>query len=251
VKDVHRGVDVGVPIGTEIHAGQDGTVTFAGYSGDYGNVVVLENDKGLVSKYAHLDSILVSEGQTVQTSDVIAKSGNTGNSTEPHLHLEVLKNGQYLNPILFADTGNTGGFYGNVVYPEYPGEPVSDEMFAAMLEVAQAQLGKQYVWGASGPNYFDCSGLICYVINQSQSGNVGRIGAQSLFNLCTPVQEPQPGDLCFFEGTYDAPHPVTHVGLYVGNGYFIHAGNPVKYSNINSSYYAEHFYAYARLPFGG
>jgi murein DD-endopeptidase MepM/ murein hydrolase activator NlpD len=103
-KNYHKGVDIGVPTGTDIYAGQSGTVTFAGFNGDYGNIVVLEDSDGLVSKYAHLDSLLVSVGQTVARGDIIAKSGNTGNSTGAHLHLEVLKDGQYLNALYFVNT---------------------------------------------------------------------------------------------------------------------------------------------------
>jgi len=101
-KDNHRGIDIAVPIGTDVYAGHDGTVTFAGYNGDYGYVVVLDDGKGLVTKYAHCDSLLVIEGQTVTVGTVIAKSGDSGLSTGAHLHFEVLKDGMYLNPIYFA-----------------------------------------------------------------------------------------------------------------------------------------------------
>jgi cell wall-associated NlpC family hydrolase len=158
-----------------------------------------------------------------------------------------MKNGQYLNALLFAETGNIDAFAG-IDYPAYPGEPPTDDEFAAMLAVAEAQIGKPYIWGKAGPNSFDCSGLMCFTINQSGVDYVGRIGANALFHYCTPVLEPEPGDLIFFEKTYDAPTPVTHVGLYVGNGYFIHAGHPVKYTHISEPYYAAHFYTYARLP---
>ena len=105
IKDFHRGIDIGLPTGTEIHSAQDGTVTFTGDSGDYGNIVVIENDKGIVTKYAHCDGIYVSEGQKVTANEFIATVGNTGNSTNPHLHFEILINGKYLNPIYFTHTG--------------------------------------------------------------------------------------------------------------------------------------------------
>lgn len=106
-KDYHKGIDIGVPAGTEIKAGFDGTVTAAGYdAGGYGNYVVIEmqKDDGTVieAKYAHCDSLLVSVGQTVSQGDIIATVGNTGNSTGPHLHLEVVKDGEYLNPIYYT-----------------------------------------------------------------------------------------------------------------------------------------------------
>ena len=104
VKDYHMGIDIGLPTGTEILAAQNGTVTFSGDLGGYGYVVVIEDGDGLVTKYAHCDTLLVSAGQTVAVGDVIATVGNTGSSTGPHLHFEIIKNGRYLNPAYFALT---------------------------------------------------------------------------------------------------------------------------------------------------
>ncbi|MCL2516938.1 MAG: peptidoglycan DD-metalloendopeptidase family protein [Oscillospiraceae bacterium] len=104
-KDLHRGIDIAVPAGTEIRSAQDGQVTFAEYLSSYGNVVVIEDETGLVTKYAHCDTLLVSAGQTVNMGEFIATVGSTGDSTGPHLHFEVLKDGQYLDPLLFAYTG--------------------------------------------------------------------------------------------------------------------------------------------------
>lgn len=246
VKDLHRGVDIGLPTGTEIHAGQDGTVTFAGYSGDYGNVVVIEDSNGLVSKYAHCDSLLVSTGQTVSLGDVIAIVGNTGNSTGPHLHLEVLKNGQYLNPLYFADTGsfNLTPSYGN------PGAPMGDGSYAALIAEAERFLSYPYVWGGSSPETsFDCSGYISYILRSSGVKDVGRLGAQGLYNISNPVSlaEAKPGDLVFFHSTYSAATPVTHVGLYVGGNMMIHCGSPIQYTSIETTYWQNHFYAFGRI----
>lgn len=224
-KDYHKGIDIGVPTGTDIMAGQDGRVTTAAFdSGGYGWYVVIEDDKGLVSKYAHCDSLLVSVGQEVKKGDVIAKSGNSGNSTGPHLHLEVIKNGQYLNPAYFAETGDDGsgrlppGSPGGVAYPEYPGEPMGDGDYAALMEEAQKHLGKPYVFGASGPNTFDCSGFVSYVLSHSIYPGFGRTGAQGLFNQSTPVspENAQPGDLIFFHSTYSTSSTVTHAGGMAG-----------------------------------
>lgn len=114
VKNYHTGVDIGVPEGTEIIAGHDGKVTLAGDAGGYGLCVALEGEAygghTLTTKYGHCSQILVSVGQEVKAGDVIAKVGSTGNSTGPHLHLELLIDGQYLNPLYFADTGDTNGF---------------------------------------------------------------------------------------------------------------------------------------------
>jgi len=107
-KDLHRGADIAFPEGYNILAGFTGTVTFAANNGDYGLVVVIDDGDGLVAKYAHCSELLVSEGQTVQAGHAIAKVGSTGSSTGPHLHIEVLKDGQYLNPLFFAVTNDNG-----------------------------------------------------------------------------------------------------------------------------------------------
>ena len=132
---------------------------------------------------------------------------------------------------------------------EIPPEAMEDEVFAAMITEAEKYLGYPYVWGGSNPNTsFDCSGFVSWVINHS-GWNVGRLGAQGLCNICTLVSSAnvKPGDLVFFEGTYDTDG-VSHVGIYVGNNMMIHCGDPISYTNLNSSYWQTHFYAYGRLP---
>ena len=116
-----------------------------------------------------------------------------------------------------------------------------------MLSEAEKYLGYPYVWGGSSPaTSFDCSGFVSWVINHS-GWNVGRLGAQGLYNICTRTSSPRPGDLVFFKGTYDTPG-VSHVGIYVGDGMMIHCGDPISYANLNTSYWQSHFYAYGRLP---
>ena len=107
-KDYHKGLDIGLPEGTEILAGIDGTVTSAAFDGGYGNCIVikatLKDGSVIEAKYAHCHTLLADVGQNVKTGDVIATVGNTGNSTGAHLHVEVVKNGIYLNPIYFMVT---------------------------------------------------------------------------------------------------------------------------------------------------
>ena len=130
---------------------------------------------------------------------------------------------------------------------EVPGEYLDDETFAAMLSEAQKYIGYPYVWGGSSPaTSFDCSGYLSWVINHS-GWNVGRQTAQGLYNLCTPVSSPRPGDLVFFKGTYNTPG-VSHVGVYVGDGRMLHCGDPIGYANLNTNYWQSHLYAYGRLP---
>ena len=128
-------------------------------------------------------------------------------------------------------------------------EAMADARFAAMITEAKKYIGYPYVWGGSSPKTsFDCSGYVSWVINHS-GWNVGRLGAQGLCDICTPVSpaDAKPGDLVFFEHTYDTDG-VTHVGIYVGNGMMLAAGDPIGYSNLNTSYWQSHFYTFGRLP---
>lgn len=132
---------------------------------------------------------------------------------------------------------------------EVPAEYLSDERFAALIAEAEKYLGYPYVWGGSSPaTSFDCSGFVSYVLTNSGLCNTGRLGAQGLYNICTPVSSPQLGDLVFFVGTYDTPG-VSHVGFYVGDGMLLHCGDPIQYTSLNTSYWQSHLYAYGRPPY--
>ena len=153
-------------------------------------------------------------------------------------------------PDLFPGSGYIGKYVeGSYTDYDIPPEALDDEVFAAIIKEAEKYLGYPYVWGGSSPSTsFDCSGFVSWVINHS-GWNVGRLGAQGLCNICTPVSSAnvKPGDLVFFTGTYDTPG-VSHVGIYVGNNMMIHCGDPISYANLNSSYWQSHFYRYGRLP---
>ena len=151
-------------------------------------------------------------------------------------------------PDLFPESAYVGKYVTNPPAGyDVPGEYLDDETFAAMLTEAEKYLGYPYVWGGSSPaTSFDCSGFVSWVINHS-GWNVGRLGAQGLYNICTPTSNPKPGDLVFFVGTYDTAG-VSHCGIYVGDGMMIHCGDPIQYANLNTSYWQSHFYAYGRLP---
>ena len=150
-------------------------------------------------------------------------------------------------PDLFPGSSYVGKYTSPPEGYEVPGEYLDDETFAAMLSEAEKYLGYPYVWGGSSPaTSFDCSGFVSWVVNHS-GWNVGRLGAQGLYNICTRTGSPRPGDLVFFKGTYDTPG-VSHCGIYVGDGMMLHCGDPISYANLNSSYWQAHFYAYGRLP---
>lgn len=136
-------------------------------------------------------------------------------------------------------------------YYDIPAEALEDETFADLITEAEKYLGYPYVWGGSNPRTsFDCSGFVSWALTNSGVCNTGRLGAQGLYNISTPVSsaDAKPGDLIFFVGTYDTPG-VSHVSIYVGGGMMLHCGNPISYANINTSYWQSHFYAFARPPY--
>ena len=152
-------------------------------------------------------------------------------------------------PDLFPDSESVDRLKNGYEDYDIPSETLSDTHFAAMIAEAEKYLGYPYVWGGSSPSTsFDCFGFVCWVVNHS-GWSLGRTSAQGLFNACTPISRSnaRPGDLIFFQGTYDTPG-VSHVGIYVGNNRMIHCGNPISYTIINTQYWQSHFYAFGRLP---
>ena len=184
--------------------------------------VTLEN-----KNLSHLPIYLLSEDQMSRYAIYMATLGN--------------------RPDLFPGSEYIGKYTDPPEGYEVPREYLDDETFAAILSEAEKYIGYPYVWGGSSPaTSFDCSGYVSWVINHS-GWNVGRLGAQGLYNICTPTSSPRPGDLVFFVGTYDTPG-VSHCGIYVGDNKMLHCGDPIGYANLNTSYWQSHFYAYGRLP---
>ena len=131
---------------------------------------------------------------------------------------------------------------------QVPAEALTDEEFAAIYKEAQKYVGTPYVWGGSTPETgFDCSGYVCWVYNQN-GYDVGRTTANGLWNKSQHISEAEakPGDLVFFEGTYDTPGK-SHVGIYLGNGKMVSAGDPIKYADIHSSYWQKYLSGFGRL----
>ena len=149
-------------------------------------------------------------------------------------------------PDLFPESGYVPKYTNPPPEHDIPEEYLADETFAAILAEAEKYVGFPYVWGGSNPNTsFDCSGFVSYVYNQC-GWDFGRLGAQGLYNISTRTNNPKPGDLVFFTGTYDTPG-VSHCGIYVGDGWMLHCGDPISYANLNSSYWQSHLYAYGKL----
>ena len=254
-EELHRGVDIAVPTGTVVYAAHDGTVMQAAYDSYYGNYVVITDSKGYTTKYAHMDSLTVSAGQSVKKGDTVGKSGNTGSSIGSHLHIECLYNGEYYNPLFYFEAGTqtiygetpggTGGGTGNVIPPD----SYDDATVQALMTEANKYLGMPYTFGGTPPSSFDCSAFVCWVFSNSGVHNLPRTTAQGIYDQCTPVSaaDAKAGDIIFFTGTYNAGRPVTHVGIYCGNGTMVHCGDPIQYTSINTSYWQSHFYGFGRL----
>lgn len=161
--------------------------------------------------------------------------------------------------VLMETRGNRDDLFGDVnfavpgsEYLDYdiPGEALTDEKFRRMITEAEKYLGYPYVWGGSSPSTsFDCSGFVSWVINHSGNGwNVGRSTANGLMGYCDIIRksEARPGDLIFFQGTYNTSG-ASHVGIYVGGGMMIHCGNPISYASIETSYWQQHYYCMGRI----
>ena len=149
-------------------------------------------------------------------------------------------------PDLFPSSPYVEKYTSPPVEHDIPEAYLADETFAAILKEAEKYIGFPYVWGGSSPSTsFDCSGFVSYVYNQC-GWDFGRLGAQGLYNISTRTSTPKPGDLVFFTGTYDTPG-ISHVGIYVGDGWMLHCGDPISYANLNTSYWQSHFYAYGKL----
>ena len=175
---------------------------------------------------------------------------------------EELNNDQWKRYEIFQDTlggrpylfngglppgGSDGSGTPGIDY-QVPAEALTDEEFAAIYKEAQKYVGTPYVWGGSTPETgFDCSGYVCWVYNQN-GYNVGRTTANGLWNKSQHISEAEakPGDLVFFEGTYDTPGK-SHVGIYLGNGKMVSAGDPIKYADIHSSYWQKYLSGFGRL----
>ena len=130
----------------------------------------------------------------------------------------------------------------------------ADPKFAKLIEAGERYIGYPYVWGGDSPETsFDCSGFISWIFKESGVRDVGRLGATSLYDVCTPIEpeEARPGDLIFFQGTLGdgvaGNDGITHVALYVGDGYILNCGNPISYADLSRAYWQEHFYGFGRM----
>lgn len=218
--EFHGGIEIAVPEGTPVYSISDGTVEIVENGGSgtsLGKYVKVNHTDGTTAVYGHLESINVSEGDYVYAGDVIGATGSSGDSTGGNLYLEFYVNGGRVDP------------YYIVVKPEiYMGE------LTPLLEYALSLRGAPYIWGSEGPDDwdgdgetsigYDCSGFVCAVFYKNGI-NLGRQTVESLWNSSKGVRVSitnlQPGDFLF----YDTVGPLTHIGMYLGDGKFIHASS--------------------------
>ena len=161
---------------------------------------------------------------------------------------------------LLASKGNMETVFGSgngnlseiVDNPDFsnPGIAFDDVTVKALFQEAEKHIGKRYVFGANGPNNFDCSSFVCWSFTHSGVKNMPRTTAWGIYKTyCNPVSpsEAKAGDIIFFKNTYDSGSPISHVGIYAGNGMMIHAGDPIRFVSINTPYWREHFYGFGRV----
>lgn len=161
---------------------------------------------------------------------------------------------------LLASKGNMETVFGSgngnlseiVENPDFsnPGIAFDDVTVKALFNEAEKHIGKRYVFGANGPNNFDCSSFVCWSFTHSGVKNMPRTTAWGIYKTyCNPVSpsEAKAGDIIFFKNTYDSGSPISHVGIYAGNGMMIHAGDPIRFVSINTPYWREHFYGFGRV----
>lgn len=161
---------------------------------------------------------------------------------------------------LLASKGNMETVFGSgngnlseiVDNPDFsnPGIAFDDVTVKALFNEAEKHIGKRYIFGANGPNNFDCSSFVCWSFTHSGVKNMPRTTAWGIYKTyCNPVSpsEAKAGDIIFFKNTYDSGSPISHVGIYAGNGMMIHAGDPIRFVSINTPYWREHFYGFGRV----
>lgn len=185
---------------------------------------------------------------TKKSIDKIAKEEFANYETNMAHYLSLLENQGNMGDYFGSGYGDLGDIVDNPNFGN-PGIEFDDVAVRRLFGEAEKHIGKRYVFGASGPRNFDCSGFVCWSFTKSGVKNMPRTTAWRIYtDYCNPVSPSQakPGDIIFFKGTYNSGSPISHVGIYAGNGMMIHAGDPIQYANINTRYWKEHFYAFGR-----
>lgn len=181
------------------------------------------------------EPVVVNETQTSNTQSNRTQSSTSSSNSSSSNNSTNSSNGQAQKP---AQNNNSS----------YNPPASSTSSVQAVLNLAYSKIGCPYVWGAEGPNSFDCSGFTSYVFRNAAGVSLPRTSsAQSGYGRTVSKSNLQPGDLVFFNS---GTNRIRHVGMYVGNGQFIHAPSPgksVKYENLYSSYYVKGYVTARRI----
>lgn len=165
-------------------------------------------------------------------------------------HYEALLSSKGNMELVFgSDNGDLSEIINNPDFSN-PGIAFDDVTVKALFNEAEKHIGKKYVFGANGPNNFDCSSFVCWSFTHSGVKNMPRTTAWGIYKTyCNPISpsEAKAGDIIFFKNTYNSKSPISHVGIYAGDGMMIHAGNPIRFVSINTPYWIEHFYGFGRV----
>jgi len=236
--NLNNGIEAEVPVNTAVYGTINGEVINATM-----NSVSIQGTTGndtIIITFSQLNSVTVNIGDTVQMTTIIGY-------TSDRIFIQINRNGTYVNPILFLGSQQQDLIYGTNI------PPLTQSEFNVLRDFASTALGTPYVFGGTGPppRGIDCSGFIWWAYNGSGIKNWGRTTAQGQFNQCDPITfaDARPGDLIFFQGTYDTQDSriITHVGIYLGNSQMQHSSSPNEITSINSAYWQSHFYTFVRL----
>ena len=165
----------------------------------------------------------------------------------PYLYLSLTEAEKSQYQEMVMKTKGEGDYIQNG-FGNRPSLSFDDETVKKLFKEAEKHVGKRYVFGANGPRNFDCSSFVCWSFTHSGVRKMPRTTAYRIYkDYCNPIRpdEAKPGDIIFFHSTYTpCPEPISHVGIYAGNGMMLHAGDPIQYTSIK--HWKNHFYAYGR-----
>ena len=183
-----------------------------------------------------------------EMDDIIREVFNSYPNNLAHYEA-LLSNKGNMELVFGSDNGDLSEIVNNPDFSN-PGIAFDDVTVKALFNEAEKHIGKKYVFGANGPNNFDCSSFVCWSFTHSGVKNMPRTTAWGIYKTyCNPISpsEAKAGDIIFFKNTYNSKSPISHVGIYAGDGMMIHAGNPIRFVSINTPYWIEHFYVFGRV----
>ena len=183
-----------------------------------------------------------------EMDDIIREVFNSNPNNLAHYEALLSSKGN-MELVFGSDNGDLSEIINNPDFSN-PGIAFDDITVKALFNEAEKHIGKKYVFGANGPNNFDCSSFVCWSFTHSGVKNMPRTTAWGIYKTyCNPISpsEAKAGDIIFFKNTYNSKSPISHVGIYAGDGMMIHAGNPIRFVSINTPYWIEHFYGFGRV----